>query len=113
MAPQLSQLGASSWKRANCSLRTAGLEPSIRSLAPARSNCSGSAFFTAVAVWPLPLPLEWPLPLVPDRVEELAAEPAVPGTEYSVLSTDLPSARTCTSDLCPLSPGPRLLASDF
>src|SRR5688500_11882902 len=55
MAPQLSQLGASSWKRANCSERTAGPLPSILSCAPARSRRSASGFF---GPWPLP-PL-WP-----------------------------------------------------
>src|SRR5262245_14764838 len=76
MAPQLSQGGASSWKRENWSLRTAGENPVSCSLPAGRSRRSvsiffASTFFAAACECPLPLdpfaplgPLVWPLPLV-------------------------------------------------
>src|SRR5437016_1150177 len=51
MLPQLSQLGASSWNRENCSLCWLGAPlPSIR------RRGSTSAFFAAPLVWPFAAP---------------------------------------------------------
>src|SRR5262245_15829604 len=99
MAPQLSQGGASSWKRENWSLRTAGENPVSCSLPLCRSTLGrssrsvsiflASTFFAAAVEWPLPFdpfaplePLAWPLPLV--LVTALLDEPAVAPDELSL-----------------------------
>src|SRR5438067_1691665 len=117
MAPQLSQEGASSWKRANWSLRTAALAPSARSLAAPRSSISAPGFFAVAVEWPLPLapfePLAWPLPLPlvlacapsPGRRDQRSASvPASPGGR----GREEPSLalRACVPDSCPLSTAP-------
>ena len=101
IAPQLSQLGASAWKLANCSLRTRTRPPKSISV---RSKSRADDPLPFVCPWPLPFPLPltcglgttWPLNLS----AELTAAGLLPG-----LSSCLGFGRPCPRGLPAARPG--------